>query len=192
MRCDKSNRMWDEIVKIVKQPEVAVGLGAGLWAIVTFVVNERRANSEWIAALFTQLERQGDLSFENPAVRAYLCEAWGKEPAYFKEGGGVPRDDNFYRAKSLVYNKLNIFDSIVAKTTQTGEPLGGCRLALQWALMPGRAELRDWDQYILRTMQHPLYRAIVEEESEIFGKSLRVYYETKVKSAKGTPSMYMW
>ena len=177
---------------VLEHPELALGLVAALWALVTLLLSERRANGDWIQGLFAQLEKHGDVVREDPAIQTYLCNTWSTPPDAFKESGTIPRDDLFFKAKTIVYSELNVFDSFVARTTRRGRPLTYFGRCLQRLLIPNSRELANWEEYVICKMQHPLSRAVIEEEEAIFGESLREFYKVSVVSRTKTPSKYLW
>jgi len=157
----------------------------GIWAGVTLIINRRSENQAWIAEIFASLQTISTTVMEHPEIQEYLCRHYAVEAAAFMVGGSMLRDRQFIQAKTLVYWHLNVFDSIISRTRGS-----------TWArrlLFSNDAELNDWETYILERLRHPLFRAILEEEGKIFGKSLQSYYEVhKAELSKTPPMQYLW
>jgi hypothetical protein len=155
------------------------------WVFVTFVVNERRANGDWILKIFEQLDRHGDVIRENYELQKYFSDTHAKPIKEFKENGSIARDELFFKAKTMVYSNLNIFDSFVSRTTRTW-PL--------WRLLviPNHSELKNWDVFIIYKMKHPFFRAVLEEERAIFGDALWKFYEERVRPDTNSQLQYLW
>lgn len=176
--------MWDDLQSSLNF-QLLLTVIAAAWVFVTFVVNERRANGDWILKIFEQLERHGDVIRENYEIQKYFSDTHAEPVNNFKETGSIVRDELFFKAKTMVYSNLNVFDSFVARTTRT------------WSLwrvlvIPNYSELKNWDTFIIYKMKHPFFCAVIEEERAIFGAALWKFYEEKVKPDTNPQLRYLW
>jgi len=60
------------------------------WVFVTFVVNERRANGDWILKIFEQLDRHGDVIRENYEIQKYFSDTMRHLSKNLKRMGASP------------------------------------------------------------------------------------------------------
>jgi len=58
---------------------------------------------------------------------------------------------------------------------------------------PALIEISDWETYIKIKLRHPLYRSILNNEKEIFGGSLRDFWEKNKKDIESLQvDPFMW
>jgi len=129
---------------------------------------------------------EGDkLLIENPDIQKYISKNARQEEGYFRNEA-VLGDAIFYKAKTYVYRQLNSFDEILSIASRTGRRSWFSR-------PPALIEISDWETYIKIKLRHPLYRSILNNEKEIFGASLRDFWEKNkkdIESLKVDP--FMW
>lgn len=137
---DEAEFSWTILVAIVS---------AG-WVIATFIRDRASQSLALSSALSTRLMEYDRLNLENPEIQKYISENAAREEAYFRSDE-VLEDVMYFKAKTLVYNQLNLFDEILAISAKTG---GGWTLLRPVALV----EKADWDEYIKEKLRHPFYR----------------------------------
>lgn len=106
---------------------------------------------------------------DHPDIQRYLSQNASREEAYFRDES-VLREELFYKAKTFVYNQLNLFDEILSISSRTSRG---------WSFFkpPDLTEISDWETYIKEKLRHPLYRSILNRERHIFGAALRKFWD---------------
>ncbi|MEK6260253.1 MAG: hypothetical protein AABP62_16665, partial [Planctomycetota bacterium] len=99
----------------------------------------------------------------------YISENAKQDDEWFRSNSLIS-DDIFYKAKTLAYNQLNLFDEISSVSSNTSG---------RWFLLRPApvVELSDWYEYMIEKLRHPLYRSILKHENHIFGASLRDFWD---------------
>lgn len=163
---------------------VAAAISA-VWVIALFVRDRHSSAAARSSVLIGRMLEIDKLLMEHPDIQKYMSLTVAKPEEYFRTEQ-VLQDEIFYKAKSFAYFHMNLFDELLslAKHSKTGP----------WLLMPPNViELSDWEEYIKRKVRHPLYRSILNNESEIFGAALRDFWSTIKKSGDAaSPSPFVW
>ena len=123
---------------------------------------------------------------DNPDIQKYLSKTCAEDEQYFRKET-ILDEDIFFKAKSLVYSQLNIFDEILSISSRT---TGGW-----WSFMklPALVEIEDWEAYIKMRIGHPLFRSIMKNEAYIFGASLRRFWDKNREQIESTPvDPFIW
>lgn len=163
---------------------VAALFGA-VWALVIFIRDRNSSAAESRTALMSRLLEIDKLLIEHPEIQKYMSSTATKTEAYFRDPG-VLEDELFYKAKTFAYFHINIFDELLSLATQS-------RVGPKFLMPPGVIELSDWEAYIRRKLSHPLYRSILNNESEMFGAPLRAFWTTIKKSLDAaSPNPFAW
>ena len=146
---------------------VLAAVGGAIWVLVLFIRDRKTARAELNSSLIKRIHEMDKTVIEHPEVQQYLSLNAGREEQYFRTAE-VLNDVAFYKAKSFAYWHLNLFDEIIcnASESQAGPTV----------LSPQVAELADWETYIKHKIGHPLYRSILNNESQIFGLALRDFW----------------
>jgi hypothetical protein len=186
---DQSKPLYDALVLLFS-------VIAGLWAVITLVLNKRRENVEWISQLYQQLQATSDIVMENPELQLYPCEHYDTPAETFKQRGDIQRDERFVRVKSLIYCQLNAFDALISKTQMQHTRSSAVRVAQSlsnFLFFPGGAELRNWQAFVIEKLRHPFFQAVLEEEEVIFGDALIQFYRNHAKTIRSRPPLqYLW
>lgn len=172
---DKVNLYWTIVVGIIS---------AG-WVVVTFLRDNIAKSLERNKEIVTRLLEDDKLIIENPDIQRYLSENAKQDVAYFRSEE-VLKDTLFYRAKSLAYKQLSMFDEILSVSSMTSR---------KWPLLkpPSLIELSDWETYIRVKLRHPLYQSILMYEKNIFGESIRSFWEKNEKDIISMPiDPFIW
>jgi hypothetical protein len=164
---------------------IVVALVSALWVAALFIRDRHSSSAERSSALVNRLLESDKLIMEHPDIQKYLSLSVTKSEEYFVSPE-VLQDAAFYKAKAFAYWHINLFDEILslAAHSRTIPPL---------LAPPDVIELSDWEEYIKRKCRHPLYRSILNNESEIFGAALRDFWSTRkdsISSASASP--FMW
>lgn len=163
---------------------VLVALGGAIWVIILFIRDRKSACAELSRSLIKRIHEMDKTIVEHPDIQKYLSLNAAQDEKYFRTPE-VLQDDSFYKAKSLAYWHLNLFDEIIrnAAAFKSGPAM----------LSPQVAELADWETYIKHKIKHPLYRSILNNESQIFGSALREFW-TKNKGVVDSKPIdpYLW
>jgi hypothetical protein len=163
---------------------VAAIISAG-WVLTVFIRDRMSQSIERSSAMVSHLLENDKLIIDNPDIPKYISRTAARNEQYFRSEA-VLGEDVFYKAKAYVYRQLNSFDeilSISSKTTGT------------WSFLkpPSVIEISDWETYIRMTLRHPLYRSILNNEKEIFGSSLRYFWDRNKQAIESAPvDPFMW
>ncbi|MBI1183582.1 hypothetical protein GC194_04890 [bacterium] len=170
-----ANFYWPFVVTII----------SGLWAVIT-LIRDRISNSiEQTNATISRLLEFEKWLVENPVLQKYLSQNVGIDEAYFRDENRL-EEDIFFKVKSLVYGQLNLFDEILSVSNQSQR---------NWFITKPASliELTDWETYIKEKLRHPLYRSILNNESQIFGTSLRDFWIKNKEDIENHPAdPFMW
>ncbi len=160
---DEAKLWWTIVVAIVS---------AG-WIMATFIRDRRSQSVERTSAIVNRLLEGDKLIIDHPDIQKYLSQNAAREEKYFRDQA-VLEEDVFYKTKTYVYRQLNAFDEILSISSETGG---------SWSFLkpPALIEISDWDTYIKVELRHPLYRSILNCEKEIFGASLRDFWDKNKK-----------
>lgn len=161
---------------------ILVALGGAVWVVTVFVRDRNAAGTELTSSLIRRIHEMDRTVIEHPDVQKYLALNAGREEAWFRTPE-VLQDDRYYKAKSLAYWHLNLFDEIIcnAAASASGPAL----------LAPRVAEFADWEAYVRHKLRHPLYRSILAHEEHIFGTALRDFWNRHRNEAT-PPDPYSW
>lgn len=164
---------------------VVAGLIGAAWILVQFIRDRISQSIARTNALIERLITIDKLIIENPEAQQYISKTAKEGEDYFRNPARL-NEDSFYKAKTLAYLHLNAFDEILSLSSKKN---GSYPLLSPPALI----ELADWERYILVKIRHPIYRSILNNEKEIFGASLRDFwdqYKTEAESAVTDP--FVW
>ncbi|MBT9613555.1 MAG: hypothetical protein IV108_09865 [Burkholderiales bacterium] len=172
---DEVNFYWTILVALVS---------AG-WIVITFIRDRIAQSLASSSALTSRLMEYDRLCIENPEVQKYISQHSNQAENYFRSKQ-VLDEDVFYKAKTLVYSQLNLFDEILSTSSKSSN---------SWAfLRPAElVEKTDWDEYIREKLRHPLYRSILLHEKHIYGASLREFWTSNqalIESKQADP--FIW
>lgn len=152
---------------------IAAIFGA-LWAVAIFVRDRNASAVQQTSALIGRILEIDKFLMEHPEIQKYISFTAAKPEEYFRSPG-VLEDDMFYKAKSLAYFHINLFDDLLSLAERS-------RTWLTILMPPRVRELPDWEVYITRKFSHPLYRSILNNEGEIFGAALRGFWAVSKQS----------
>ena len=124
------------------------------------------------------------LTIANPDIQKYLSENAGQKEEYFRDPSRL-KEDLFYKAKTLTYMHINMFDEILSGANQTSGKWSPFRQAPM-------AELQYWKEYIFIKLHHPLYRSILRNEGEIYGRALRIFWQTNKNKLSDPSDPFVW
>jgi len=141
---------------------------SAIWIVTTYIRDRAAQSMTLSSALMTRLMEYDKLNLEHPEIQQYLSKHVARDEAYFHSDEALA-DLAFYKAKSLVYNQLNLFDEILSITAKTNK---GLKIFKPAYLM----DTADWEEYIKVKLRHPLYRSIMNHEKHIFGAQLRAFW----------------
>jgi hypothetical protein len=141
---------------------------SAVWIAITFLRDRIAQALALNSALMTRLMEYDKLNLEHPEIQQYLSRHVAREEAYF-HSEQVLEDLLFYKAKTLVYNQLNLFDEILSIAARSSRGWG----FLKPTALP---EKEDWEEYIKLKLRHPLYRSILKHEQDVFGAALREFW----------------
>jgi len=161
-----------------------VALTGVVWVVMLFIRDRNFASAEHNRTLIKHILEIDQVIIEHPDIQKYLSLTLTKEEGYFRTPE-VLREDAFYKAKTLVYWHLNLFDEILftAATFKSGPAI----------LTPQVVEISDWEAYIKHKVNHPLYRSILNNENAIFGAALRDFWFSNKASIDAAPvDPYTW
>ncbi|MEW6519112.1 MAG: hypothetical protein AB1461_06830 [Thermodesulfobacteriota bacterium] len=163
---------------------VVVALAGAVWVVIVFIRDRHAASAERTAALIKRLHEIDQVIIEHPDIQKYLSLTAAEAEGYFRRPA-VLQDDTFYKAKTFVYWHLNLFDEILSLAA-------GCKSGPA-LLLPRLLEFSDWESYIRFKCRHPLYRSVLNNESEIFGAALRDFWSAHQKAIEAAPfDPYSW
>jgi hypothetical protein len=164
---------------------VVAALVSALWIVALFVRDRHASAAGRSSTLINRIIEIDKLLLEHPEIQKYMSLTVTKPEDYFHDPA-VLEDELFYKAKSFAYLHINLFDELLSscKHSRVGP----------WLLTPpGVIELADWEQYIKRKFRHPLYRSILNNESEVFGAALREFWSVNKPSLHtAAPSPFVW
>lgn len=172
---ERANLYWTVIVALVS---------AG-WVLTSFFRDRASQSVERSGAIMNRLLEGDRLTIENPDIQKYLSEHALREEDYFRSPV-VLNDLLFFKAKTYVYRQLNSFDEILSSSAETSG---------FWSFMkpPALIELSDWETYIEEKLRHPLYRSILNRESQIFGTALRDFWKVHRREIESHPAdPFLW
>jgi hypothetical protein len=158
---------------------------SALWIGVIFIRDRIAQALALNSALITRLMEHDKLNLEYPEIQQYLSQHVAREEAYF-HSPAILGDLLFYKAKTLVYNQLNLFDEILSTASKSSRGW----TFLKPAALPEKA---DWEEYMKVKLRHPLYRSILNREKHVFGAALREFWEShqlEIESKLADP--YSW
>lgn len=143
---------------------------SALWILTTYIRDRAAQSLALSSALMTRLMEYDKLNLEHPEIQQYLSKHVARDEAYFHSDEALA-DLAFYKAKSLVYNRLNLFDEILSIASKTNKG---------WSFLKPAylVEKADWEEYIKVKFRHPLYRSILNHEKHIFGAPLRAFWDS--------------
>jgi len=164
---------------------IVVGVVSAGWALIAFIRDRTSQSVERTSAMISRLMEGDKLLIENPDIQKYISQNARQEEGYFRNEA-VLGEQIFYKAKTYVYRQLNSFDEILSIASRTGRR--------SWFLRPPvLIEISDWETYIKIKLRHPLYRSILNNEKEIFGASLRDFWEKNKKDIESLQvDPFMW
>lgn len=121
---------------------------------------------------------------QNPEIQKYISQNAARDEAFFRDPKNL-EDDLFFKAKTLVYTQLNLFDELLSLSSSTSGI---------WAfLRPTIVEQKDWEGYIKEKLRHPFYRSILIHEDDIYGASLREFWKRNRKAIEAKPANpFIW
>jgi hypothetical protein len=164
---------------------VVAAIVTAVWIVALFIRDRHASAAERSSTLVNRMVEIDKLLMAHPDIQKYMSLTVAKPEGYFRDPA-VLQDELFYKAKSFAYLHINLFDELLSSSrhSRTGP----------WLLAPPRViELSDWEEYIKRKLRHPLYRSILNNESEIFGVALRDFWSTNKKAVDASaPSPFVW
>jgi len=164
---------------------IVVAVGGACWAVIA-AIRERRTQA--IAQSHSLIERliDGDtLIIEHPDIQQYLSNTAMEEEGFFRNTN-VLIDKEFFRAKSYLYYKLNLFDEILSTAAQ----VKGSTFFIR---PPAVIELINWEAYIMHLLSHPMCRSIMRNEGHIFGIALQAFWDkNKGRIESRMPDIFSW
>ncbi|MDP1681417.1 MAG: hypothetical protein Q8L39_06540 [Burkholderiales bacterium] len=172
---DEVNLYWTILVALIS---------AG-WIVTTFIRDRISQSLALSSALTSRLMEYDRLNLENPDIQKYISQHSAKAEEYFRSEQ-VLDEDLFYKAKTLVYNQLNLFDEILSMSSKPSN---------SWAfLRPAElVEKADWEEYIREKLRHPFYRSILLHEKHIYGASLREFWVSNQSLIESKPAdPFIW
>lgn len=150
------NANWTDVVT------AAVALLALVISIWTYLVTRTHSLLERVHKLTDRLYEIDRVLLELPELQCFLYQqAQCRQPFFTQE---VEHDDMYFRVKTFVYLHLNFYDELIS-IVEGNKPLEKA------------IEFKDWKEYIIRKMRHPLFRELFDRESPIWGKKFRAFIE---------------
>ncbi len=164
---------------------IIVALISAGWAITVLVRDRISQSVERSSALISRLIEYDKLNIDNPDIQQYVSANAGRDVAYFRDPL-LLQERLFFKAKTLVYKELNLFDEILSFSARAGWGW--------WLLTPAPLiEWEDWQEYIQEKLRHPLYRSILLHEQHIFGASLRNFWSNNRGAVEAKPAdPFIW
>lgn len=164
---------------------IVVAIGGACWAVMA-AIRERRTQA--IAQSHSIIERLigGDtLIIEHPDIQQYLSNNAMKEEAFFRNAN-VLNDKEFFKAKSYLYYKLNLFDEVLSTAAQT-------KGSTFFVRPPAVIEINNWESYMIQLLAHPMCRSIMRNEGHIFGSALQEFWKKNAaRIERRTPDIFCW
>jgi hypothetical protein len=112
------------------------------------------------------------LAYPKPFAR-FMQEVARPNAFFYADSTTVPRNDEYYQLKAMVYFHLNVFEEIYL-TTESSKAI-----AKQF-------EREGWDEYIFRKMRHPLVREVFDREADqIFTGKFRDFIRANRQRIEG-------
>ena len=164
---------------------MVAGIIAAGWVLIMFIRDRRSQSLVLTSGITGRLLDIDKIIIDNPDIPKFICKTAGEDEQFFRSIG-VLDDDAFYRTKTYVYRQLNAFDEILSISLQSSKKMSFLKpLPL--------IESSDWETYMMITLRHPLYRSILNNEGEIFGESLRSFWNSNKEAIRSTPAdRFMW
>ena len=153
--------------------EIFAALVSAGWVITVFIRDRISQSLALSSALLTRLMEYEKLYLDRPEIQKYISQNATRDEAFFCDPKNL-EDDLFYKAKTLVYSQLNLFDELLSLSSRTS--------GIWNFLRPTIVEQKDWEGYIKEKLRHPFYRSILIHEDDIYGASLREFWEKNRKS----------
>jgi hypothetical protein len=164
---------------------ILVAAISAVWLLVQYLRDRYATAATRSSNLIDRLLETDKILIEHADIQKYISLTSNKDEKYFLEPD-ILNDMNFYKAKSLAYRQINIFDEILSYTDHSNKILGILS-------PPAVIELDDWETYIKRKLRHPMYSAIMNTEAEIFGKSLRDFWTEHKMAIQSEPANpFVW
>ena len=164
---------------------IVVAIISAGWVLAVFIRDRVTQSIERTSAITSHLLEIDKLIIDNPDIPKYLSKTAMQNEQYFRSEA-VLEEHIFFKAKTYVYRQLNSFDEILSTSSETTG-------RLSFLKPPSMIEMSDWETYIRITLRHPLYRSILKNEKEIFGASLRNFWDRNKQSIESTPvDPFMW
>lgn len=163
-----------------------VALVSAGWVVIGFIRDRITQSVERTGAMVERLLEIDKIIIDNPDIQRYLSKTGAAEEQFFRKEA-ILDEDIFFKAKSLVYSQLNIFDELLSISSRT---TGGW-----WSFvkLPALVETEDWEAYIKMRLGHPLFRSILKNEAYIFGASLRGFGEKHRAQIESSPvDPFIW
>lgn len=148
---------WTDILWLLT---FIVSIAALAFSIVTYIRQERFTRLEFNNRLTDRICDINKMMLDNPDILRFLDENRDRKMPFFVES--TSHDDFYFRVRAYIYVYLNFFDEILT-------------------IVPSAIESNAWVEWIVRRMNHPLFRELFEEEPEIWGKKFRELYDQHKK-----------
>jgi hypothetical protein len=145
---------------------VAVASIAFLLGLLTYALSRNLLPLGPSGKLWDRVYELDKLVLTYPKVfTSFMSEVSRTLPFFYADPALVPRNEDYYQLKALVYFHLNVFEEIVLTTSRSG-----------W--IAKQFERHGWDEYIVRKMRHPLMREVFDREaSQIYDGQFRLFIE---------------
>lgn len=164
---------------------IVVGLFAAAWAIISFFRDQMRQAVADNREIMNRLVAADQLSIEHPEIHKYLSDTALQNEDYFRDEARL-EDELFFKAKSYLYSKLNLFDEILSEAVHSTGKFAFFRT-------PQASDIAAWKTYMKCTMTHPLCRSIMKNEEAIFGGNLQEFWRKhKEEISLQTPDRFSW
>jgi hypothetical protein len=143
-----------------------IALIAFIASCATLYITRKHLLWERVHRIHERLYELDKVLIEHPEIQKVLFNYADHSGTYFT--AQTIHDDDYFRVKAYIYMQLNHFDEI------TDIVMG--HTALEKAM-----EFEDWANYILKRMQHPLFRELYYQDTKIFGDKLEKFLKSRDK-----------
>lgn len=180
-------------------PEIGASDVIALIALFVSAFAWQHNHSDRVQSLTNRLFDIDALVIEHPKLMLILAEYAAKAPKLidkkdtltlrydykkvdhydaFFNSPCISEEDKF-RIKALIYSHFNFYDETVS-IMESG-PIGVRHLQQR------SFEYREWKEYIMQNLSHPIYLAVYDVEKSKWGQKFRAFIDSKRNEIENTP-----
>lgn len=149
-----------------------------VWVLVTFF---RDRNSSGLANSARLMQLLHDIDKEllaDPSIIIFFESSADQNDTDFRDRSRLA-EPTFIKAKTIAYRWLNVFDELLSISAEANSWFTRLFNLILW--LPPVIDEADWKNYMMKKLCHPLYKSILDHEPQIFGKSLRGFWDRNEK-----------